>query len=88
MSPKTPGRGVAYVLSRPDAEVTIGAEPRDLAAVALDRLLGLKTDDLERVSEASVFSDRTQTRLASQLRNHLRSHREHPALRAESFMEI
>jgi hypothetical protein len=76
----------AYILTNPD--VALGAEPRDRYAVALDRLLGIRTETIARACEARVFSDRVQTRLVSEQRNHLRWHREHPGLRAESFTEI
>jgi hypothetical protein len=84
MTPQ-PARGRAYLIDSP-AAVTL--EPRDRFAVALDRLLGVKTDTIGRLCEAAVFSDRVQARLASAQQRHLRVHRDLPGLRAASFEEV
>ncbi|PYN90173.1 MAG: hypothetical protein DMD89_33965 [Candidatus Rokuibacteriota bacterium] len=84
--PRAQGR--AYFIGPTPDPVTVTAEPADKLAVALDRLLGLQPEGLERACEASVFSDRVQTKLWTTTRRHVRLMRDHASLRADSLMEV
>jgi hypothetical protein len=87
-SPRATGK--AYFVGPPPdpATVTVTAEPQDKLQVALDRLLGLQPETLERACESAIFSDRTQTKLWTTTRRHVRLMRDWASLRAGSFTEI
>jgi hypothetical protein len=83
-----PARGKAYFIGPTPDPATVTAEPQDKLQVALDRLLGVQPERLERACEAAVFSDRTQTRLWVGQRRHVRLMRDYALQRAGSFTEI